>query len=278
MESATPILNAMEGIVVIGSRVLGARRRGALNQPSTEHLQGAPTMSSSIPSAAQPFVDIAEGQQRDVGPADVIVEDQPPPASVVGPIRRRKLDGVLVGVGAVAAIVLVVAGALLTWGHNFADDYVGRELSSQNITFPDAATLQADNPALVGHAGQQVTTGAQAEAYASYIAGHLEGIADGQTYADLGTPERAAKAAVQTAKDQGASQATVDELQAKATALTAQRDSLFKGETLRGLLLSTYAWSTIGTIAGIAAIVCFVAAAAMAILVVLGLIHRHRTA
>jgi hypothetical protein len=234
-------------------------------------------MSSSIPSAAQPFVDLAEGQQRDGGPAAVIVEDQPPPATVVGPIKRRKLDGVLVGVGAVAAVVLVVAGALLTWGHNFADDYVGRELSSQNIAFPDAATLQADNPALVGHAGQQVTTGAQAEAYASYIAGHLEGIADGQTYADLGTPERAAKAAVQTAKDQGASQATVDELQAKATALTAQRDSLFKGETLRGLLLSTYAWSTIGTIAGIAAIVCFVAAAAMAILVVLGLIHRHRT-
>jgi hypothetical protein len=145
--------------------------------------------------------------------------------------------------------------------------------------FPAAAALQQENRTdLLGYAGQQVTTGSEAEAYASYIAHHLDGIADGQTYADLGGPERAAKAAVQDAKDQGADQATVDGLQATATALTAQRDSLFKGETLRGLLLSTYAWATIGTIAGIAAIVCFVAAGVMAVLVVLGAIHRHRTA
>ena len=85
-----------------------------------------------------------------------------------------------------------------------------------------------------------------------------------------------ANAAVQTAVDEGAPQATVDELQAKASAITAQRDSLFKGETLRGLLLSTYAWATIGTIAGIAAIAAFVAAGAMAILVILGLVHRRR--
>ena len=235
-------------------------------------------MSNTIPSAAQPFVDMTSGPHPDVAVApELPVADQPPPA-VVGPIRRRRLDTVLVGFGALVTVVLVVAGSLLAWGHNFADDYVGRELASQNISFPDATTLQGEGRTdLLGHAGQQVTTGSQAEAYASYIAGHLDKIAGGQTYADLGTPERAAKAAVQTATDQGAAQATVDELQAKASAITAQRDSLFKGETLRGLLLSTYAWATIGTIAGIAAIAAFVAAGAMAILVILGLVHRHRT-
>jgi hypothetical protein len=185
---------------------------------------------------------------------------------------------VLVALGAVVTIVLATAGGLLLWGHNFADDYVSRELTAQNITFPSADALREEGRAdLVAHAGQPVTTGPRAEAYAGYIAGHLEKVAGGQTYADLGTPQRAAQAAVQQAVASGAPQATVDELQAKADTLSSQRDTLFKGETLRGLLLSTYAWSTIGMIAGIAAIVAFAAAAVMAVLVVLGVVHRHRT-
>jgi hypothetical protein len=62
----------------------------------------------------------------------------------------------------------------------------------------------------------------------------------------------------------------------------AGRDSPFRGETLRGLLLCSYAWSTIGRIAGIAgiaAIVAFAGAAVMAALVVAGLVHlRHSKA
>jgi hypothetical protein len=42
-------------------------------------------------------------------------------------------------------------------------------------------------------------------------------------------------------------------------------------------LLSTYAWSTIGRIAGIAATVAFIAAAAMLVLVVMGIAHRVRS-
>ena len=80
------------------------------------------------------------------------------------------------------------------------------------------------------------------------------------------------------AQESGADEATVAELQAVADEVSGQRQSLFRGETLRGLLLSTFAWSTIGRIAGIAAIVAFVAAAVMILLVVLGLIHRRRTA
>ena len=33
-------------------------------------------------------------------------------------------------------VAFAIAGAMLTWGHNFSSDYVGKELSSQNISFP----------------------------------------------------------------------------------------------------------------------------------------------
>jgi hypothetical protein len=197
---------------------------------------------------------------------------------VVG-IRRRTIDTVLIALGAVVTVVLVVAGALLTWGSNFAGDYVSDELTSQQIFFPAQAALEEEGRTdLLGFAGEQVTSGDEAEAYASYIDGHLTGIADGATYAELGGPEREAKAAVQTAIDEGQSEDVVAGLQTEADAITNQRNSLFKGETLRGLLLSTFAWSTIGRIAGIAAVVAFVAAGVMLVLVVLGLFHRHRAA
>ena len=224
------------------------------------------------PSRAPALVDPVDDPLPDPVSIEPTVRVDP---DVVGPIRRRKLDTLLVAAGAIVTAVLIAAGGLLLWGNRFADDYVGRELSSQNISFPDAAALEEEGRTdLLSYAGDQVTTGDEAEAYASYIGGHLEGIADGATYADLGATQRAANAAVQTAVDDGESQATVDELQAQADEITGQRDSLFRGETLRGLLLSTYAWSTIGMIAGIAAIVSFIAAGVMAVLVVLGLIHR----
>lgn len=192
-------------------------------------------------------------------------------------IRRRTIDSVLVGLGAVTVAVLLVAGGLLTWGNNFATDYVHDELASQQIFFPDRATLEEDGRTdLVKYADEQVTTGEEAEAYASFIDGHLSGIADGATYSELGETENAAKAAVQAATDTGQSEAAVAELQTEADTVTAQRNSLFKGETLRGLLLSTFAWSTIGRIAGIAATAAFVAAGVMLTLVVLGAVHRPR--
>ena len=194
-------------------------------------------------------------------------------------VKRRTIDTVLIGFGVVATVAFLVAGVLLTWGSNFSSDYVGTELSSQNITFPSAADLTAEGrDDLVQYADQQLDTGAEAEAYASFINGHLQGIADGATYADLGGPESAAKADVTAAVDAGQPQAQIDALQAKADGISGQRNSLFKGETLRGLLLSAYAWSTVGAIAGIAAIGAFVAAGLMAILVALGIVHQRRTA
>jgi hypothetical protein len=193
-------------------------------------------------------------------------------------LRRHTIDVVLVSLGAVAAVVLAIAGGLLTWGSNFADDYVGRELGSQKISFPSADKLNEEGRTdLLKYADAAVDTGKEAEAYAGYIGGHIEKIGGGLTYSELGKPESEAKAAVQVAKDAGKSDDEIAALQTTADGITAQRNTVFKGETLRGLLLSTYAWSTIAMIAGIAAIVAFVAAGAMAVLVVLGLVHLRRS-
>lgn len=194
-------------------------------------------------------------------------------------LRRRTIDRILIGFGVIATLAFVIAGGLLTWGASFSNDYVHDELASQNITFPTAEELRAEGrDDLVDWAGEDVTTGDEAEAYASYIQGHLEETADGQTYSQI--DDRAARDAVDEARESGASEDEIAELEATAEQLTAQRETLFKGETLRGLLLSAYAWSTVGTIAAYAAIGAFAAAALMAALVIAGLVHlaRHNRA
>jgi hypothetical protein len=151
-------------------------------------------------------------------------------------------------------------------------------LSSQQIFFPPKASLETEGRAdLFSYAGQQVTSGKDAQAYASYIDHHLDGIANGLSYAELGGVERAAKAEVTAAVDAGKSESDIAALKTTAAGITGQRDTLFRGETLRGLLLSTYAWDMIGTISGIAAIISFVAAAIMLALVALGVVHLRRS-
>ena len=133
-------------------------------------------------------------------------------------LPRRTIDKLLVAIGLVAAIVFAAAGAMLMWGSNFAEDYVHDELASQNVVFSDADSLREEGrDDLVKYADEQVTTGAEAEAYASYIGGHLEGIADGKTYAEI--DDRGAAQAVVDARESGASEAEIAELQATATEL-----------------------------------------------------------
>lgn len=192
-------------------------------------------------------------------------------------LKRRTIDSVLISFGAVLTVALVVAGSLLTWGANFSKDYVHDELTSQNISFPPAAALQEEGRAdLVKWADRKVDTGPEAEAYASFINGHLKGIADGKTYADLGGPQFATQDALTKAKAEGASDAKIAELQGKLDAIKGQRTTLFTGETLRGLLLTAFAWSTVGRIAGYAAIGAFVAGGLMLALVILGMMHHHK--
>jgi hypothetical protein len=58
--------------------------------------------------------------------------------------------------------------------------------------------------------------------------------------------------------------------------LQKQTQTLFQGETLRGLLLSAYAFWTLGSIAGWAALAAFIAAGLLLILAVFGFIHSRR--
>ena len=105
----------------------------------------------------------------------VRVDDAAESKAVVA-VPRRRIDAVLVSLGVVATVVLGVAGGLLTWGNHFAGDYVHDELTEQNVFFPTADKLTAEGRTdLLSHAGDQVSTGAEAQAYASYIHGHLAG-------------------------------------------------------------------------------------------------------
>jgi hypothetical protein len=177
-------------------------------------------------------------------------------------MRRRTFDLILTGVGLVLTIVLLFGGVALTIGYNFAHNEVHDQLAAQQIYFPKADSEAIKDPAiepyLKQYAGQQLLTGEQAKAYADhYIAVHLEKIGGGKTYSQL------------------SAQAQADPTNA---ALKAQVDTLFKGETLRGLLLNAYAFDTIATIALWGAIVCYVAGVIMLILTVLGFVHLRRSA
>src|SRR5215475_8683946 len=175
-------------------------------------------------------------------------------------MRRRTFDIILSSVGAVVTIVLLVAGGLLMWGYSFANNNVHDQLAAQQIYFPKAGSPALASPEigpyLNQYAGQQLTTGAQAEAYADhFIAVHLQEVADGKTYAQVSA---LAQADPTNATLQG------------------QVNTLFKGETLRGMLLNAYAFWKIGQIALYAAIASFVLAAVMLVLSVLGIAHVRR--
>lgn len=175
-------------------------------------------------------------------------------------MERKTLDRLLAAGGLVVTAVLIVAGALLTWAHSYVHDQVREQLSAQKIYFPpagsDALAPKEIGPFLDKYAGQQLTTGTQAKAYADhFIAVHIREMTNGQTYAQL-----SAKA-----------QANPNDTQ-----LATEVQTVFRGETLRGLLLNAYAFDTMGTIALIASIGAWIGAGLMAILSGLGLYHARR--
>ncbi len=185
-------------------------------------------------------------------------------------MRRKTFDMLLSAGGAVLVAVLLAAGALGLWGHSFANSNVHNQLSQQQITFPPAAAFAHAKvgteitpsmiPSVSQYAGQQLTTGQQAEAYADdFIAVHLQEIGGGLTYAQL-----SAKA---LALPKGSPAYTAAE---------AKVQTVFQGTTLRGLLLEAYAFWTFGQIALVAAIVSFVLAGIMLILTLLGVVHLRR--
>ena len=110
-------------------------------------------------------------------------------------MQRRTLDRLTSYVGLTLTVILIVAGSLLAWGNNFVTDQVRTQLAAQQIFFPaegSPATKGAAFAPMRQYAGQQLTTGAQAETYAnSFIAPHLTGIGGGKTYAQLSAQAQA---------------------------------------------------------------------------------------
>jgi hypothetical protein len=174
-------------------------------------------------------------------------------------MQRRSLDRVISWIGLSLAVMLVVAGSLLLWAHNFVGNEVHSQLAAQQIYFPPKGSEGISGPEYAEvqqFAGQQLTTGDQAQVYADhFIAVHLKEIGGGKTYSQLSAQAQASPAD---------------------TELAGTVATMFRGETLRGLLLNAYAFATMGTIAGIAAFAAFGAAAVMLLLAGLGLWHGNR--
>ena len=180
-------------------------------------------------------------------------------------MRRKTLDALLTTGGFIVAAVLLVAGGLLMWASTFVNDNVHSQLADQKITMPSGAAIAdpAIHPYLAQYAGQQMTTGAQAKAYADhYIKVHMDKAGQGRTYEEV------------SGEFMAASKADHPDA-AKVAELGQLRQTLFMGNALRGLLLNAYAFGTMATIAFWGAIAAFVGAAALIVLSLLGLRHER---
>lgn len=174
-------------------------------------------------------------------------------------VSRRQVDTVGGAIFVVLAVVALLLGVKLQSLSNFAHDNVHAQLSAQKISFPPKGSPQLspkEFPDLQRYAGQAVDTGAKAKAYANgFIARHLEGIAGGKTYSEV-----SAAANADTSNQQ----------------LQNQANTLFRGETLRGLLLTTYAFDKMGSEGQFMASLCYAGAGLLFLLGAGGLVHASR--
>ena len=176
----------------------------------------------------------------------------------------------------VISVFLFVAALLLNWGASFANESVTTQLQQQKIVMPDKESAgfkslseEAQN-ALAPFSKLPLTTGQQAQAYADYYIGsHLKGVAGGKVYSEV---SGAALAASAKSKAEPANTALANE----AATLMGQRTTLFMGETLRGLLLYSFAFWQIGQIAMYAAWAAAIGGVLMLLLSLLGFAHIRR--
>jgi hypothetical protein len=174
-------------------------------------------------------------------------------------VNRSLIDRLVSITGAVMGVVLLAAAGLLFYAHSYVHGQVADQLREQQITFPAAGSKAitslppADQSEISKYAGQTMETGAQAKAFADhYIKVHLSEVAGGQTYSQV-----SGKALADPSNQE----------------LAGQVQTLFRGETLRGLLLNAYAFDTMATVALIAAWVSLIAGVLLILLALLGLRH-----
>ena len=190
-------------------------------------------------------------------------------------MKRRSLDLIFSLGGVIVAVLLAAAGFTFKANADFAKDYVRDQLSAQKITFTPAENLSDEekkSDCLVEYAGTALDSGKKAECYSNdYIALHVNNIGGGETYATIGGKQRQAQADLQAAIDSKA--ANVADLQAALDKINSTRDTLFKGETLRGLLLTSYGFSIFGEKAMLAANLAFLGAIVMLLASLAGFAH-----
>jgi hypothetical protein len=135
-----------------------------------------------------------------------------------------------------AALVIILGGAsvfLINEG-TFVNSTVHDQLAAQQIFFPAATTEvpggaldPAEFPDLQQYAGQQVDNGTKAKAYAEgFLGRHLDKVANGKHYSQIDTKSGTA---------------------AENATATAQKATLFQGETLKNMLLNAWGWSMLAT-------------------------------
>ena len=162
-------------------------------------------------------------------------------------MRRTTFDKLLGWTGAGLGVALLIVGGLLLWGSAYVHNTVQGQLAAQQITFPSAAAFAHPKagseitpsmiPSVSQYAGQQLLTGQQAEAYADhFIAVHITDMAGGKTYSQLSAASIA---------------------QPNNTQLAGLVNTVFKGETLRSMLLSAYGWWKVSQITYIISLVAF---------------------
>jgi hypothetical protein len=153
------------------------------------------------------------------------------------------------------AIGMIIAGVLALIGGSYTRQVVHDQLAPQKIFFPPKGE---ELPASLNkYAGEQVDTGGEAKAFADdYIGLHLQGIGQGKSYSEVSG---------EFLKDPNNKE------------LAQQRQTLFMGETLRGMLLNAWGWGTVATIATIAGIVLVVIGAILlAVPLLVALTERRR--
>ena len=190
-------------------------------------------------------------------------------------MKRRTLD-LLFSIGGVGlAGLLLIIGVVMSSNADFSKKYVTDQLREQKITFKAADKLTDEEKkaaCLVEYAGQELVTGKQAECYANEFIGlHVRTSGKGRTYAEIGDDQNVLKAQIAAAQQSGA--ANVPDLQKQLTDLNATRETVFKGETLRGILLTSYGFSELGNKADQAATVIYLGVILLTLLSIAGFVH-----
>ena len=162
-------------------------------------------------------------------------------------MRRKTFDTLLSAAGLALAAILVIAGSLLLWGSTYVHNTVHNQLAAQQIYFPPTAAFAHPKagteitpsmvPSVSQYAGQQLLTGQQAQAYADhFIAVHIANMSGGKTYSQLSAASLA---------------------QPNNAKLAGLVNTVFKGESLRGMLLNAYGWWKASQIMYIAALTAY---------------------